>query len=93
MALASSTSTLWTVWPLMSMPRIGRAFSSASAGESATLTPPALPRPPAFTCALTTTRAVPAAANSSAIARASSGVVAILPVGTGTPYSAKSSFA
>ena len=31
------------------------AFASASSGESASLTPPALPRPPVLTCALTTT--------------------------------------
>ena len=31
------------------------AFCSASAGSSASLTPPALPRPPVSTCALTTT--------------------------------------
>src|ERR1022692_2167877 len=44
MSLAWAIRTLWTVWPLMSMPRICRAFCSASAGPSASLTPPALPR-------------------------------------------------
>ena len=50
-----STSTRCTVWPLMSMPRIARAASAASSGVRATFTPPALPRPPTLTCALTTT--------------------------------------
>src|SRR3954467_4316837 len=39
----------------MSSPRISAAFCSASAGPSASLIPPALPRPPVSTCALTTT--------------------------------------
>ena len=47
-------STRWTVWPLMSMPRMSCARASASSGFSASFTPPALPRPPIFTCALTT---------------------------------------
>ena len=34
---------------------MSRAFASASAGSSASLTPPALPRPPVSTWALTTT--------------------------------------
>ena len=38
------------------MPRIWLAAASAAAGSSASLTPPALPRPPAWTCAFTTTR-------------------------------------
>ena len=58
MSLASVTSTRCTVWPLMSMPRIAAAFSRASSGVLASFTPPALPRPPVFTWALTTT-AVP----------------------------------
>ena len=45
------------------------AFCSASAGSSASLTPPALPRPPVSTCALTTT----GPPSSSAAARASAG--------------------
>src|SRR5215469_6920313 len=93
MSLASSTRTECTVWPLMSMPRMSVARACASSGPSATLTPPALPRPPVLTCALTTTLGVPAAANPSAITRASTGVTATLPRGTGTPYSANSSFA
>src|SRR5438128_1389693 len=39
----------------MSRPMISFAFCSASSGPSASLTPPALPRPPVSTCALTTT--------------------------------------
>src|SRR5215831_15343690 len=93
MSLASSTRTAFTRWPLISMPRISWALACASSGPSASLTPPALPRPPVFTWAFTTTRDVPAAANFSAIARASSGVRAMLPCGTGTPYSLNNSFA
>ena len=55
MSVSSATSTVCTVWPLMSMPRILAAFSFASSGVSASFTPPALPRPPVFTCALITT--------------------------------------
>ena len=65
-----------TVWPLMSMPRIAAAAAAASSGPVASFTPPALPRPPTLTWAFTTTRGVPAAANSAAIARASAGVCA-----------------
>ena len=50
---------------------VGRRGPRASSAPSASLTPPALPRPPTFTCALTTTRPP----SRSAIARASSGVV------------------
>src|SRR5713226_1374122 len=62
MGEASSTSTLRTLMPsggvwgvLRIMPRICFAAASAPAGSSASLTPPALPRPPACTWALTTT--------------------------------------
>ena len=61
------------------------AFCSASSGSSASLTPPALPRPPVSTCALTTTWPP----SSSAAARASSGVVASRPSETGMPKRAK----
>ena len=37
------------MWPLMSMPRICLALASVSSGPLASLTPPALPRPPVFT--------------------------------------------
>ena len=55
MSLASVTSTRRTTWPLMSRPRIAVAFSAASSASAASLTPPALPRPPVFTWAFTTT--------------------------------------
>ena len=93
MSLASSTRTAFTRWPLMSMPRISAALACASSGLSASLTPPALPLPPVFTWAFTTTRGVPALAKFAAISRASSGVWATLPSGTGTPYSPNNSFA
>src|SRR6266487_4417847 len=89
MSLASVTSTRRTVWPLMSMPRIAAAFCSASAGSAASRTPPALPRPPVLTWALTTT-AVP---SRSATARACSAVSATSPGRTGTPCAANSSLA
>src|SRR5665647_1255294 len=71
----------------MSMPRIAAAAASASSGEWASLTPPALPRPPVFTCAFTTT--VPPIF--SAAARASAGVSATIPASTGTPCASKRS--
>ena len=55
MSEACSIQSVRTTWPRMSSPRICFAFSSASAGSSASLIPPALPRPPVSTCALTTT--------------------------------------
>ena len=57
------------------------AASYASSGFFATLTPPALPRPPVFTWALTTTTPP----SFSAAARTSSGVSAMMPGSTGTP--------
>src|SRR5664279_3936648 len=66
----------------MSMPRICAAAASASAGLCTTFTPPALPRPPVLTCALTTTVPPP---RLSAAARASVGVEATMPASTGTP--------
>src|SRR5436190_1731064 len=89
MSLASSTRTACTVWPLMSMPRISCALACASSGPSASLTPPALPRPPALTWAFTTTRPP----SSAAAARASSGVSTVIPRVTGTPCRAKSCLA
>ena len=76
------TSTRCTVWPLMSMPRIAAAFSRASSGVLASFTPPALPRPPVFTWALTTT-AVPSSAAAAAAAASASSTVR--PGSTGTP--------
>src|SRR5690606_5415839 len=56
----------------------------------ASLTPPALPRPPAWICALTTHRSPGMAL---AASTASSGERATRPAGTAMPYSAKSCFA
>ena len=69
--------------------RIACACSKASSGVLASLTPPALPRPPALTWALmTVTPPI-----SSAAALASSAVCTTLPSVTGTSCLAKSSFA
>src|SRR3954452_21156538 len=86
MSEAASIHTSWTVCPRMSIPRMLLACSSASWRFWATLMPPALPRPPICTCALTT-QGYPI---SSAAATASSTVVAGEPLGTGTPWRAKS---
>src|SRR5499426_1771175 len=90
MGEASSTSTFRTLMPsggvcgvLSIMPRICFAAVSAAAGSSASFTPPALPRPPACTCAFTTTLPPSRAAT----ARASAGDVATSPAGTATPNS------
>src|SRR5215212_10222733 len=88
MPAAGAISTRFTGNPLICIPRIALACWKASSGVLASLTPPALPRPPAFTWALTTTTP-----SSSAAVRASSGVVATIPRVTGTPCLAKSSFA
>src|SRR5215204_1725378 len=87
MSEALSIQSLRTTWPRMSRPRICSALSRASSGFSASLIPPALPRPPVRTCALTTT----CPPISSAAARASSGVVASFPSDTGIPKRLKSS--
>ena len=63
------------------------AFCSASSGPSASFTPPALPRPPVSTCALTTT----GPPSSCAAARASCGESARRPSETGIPTRRKSS--
>jgi hypothetical protein len=85
MLAPDATMTRWTVWPLMSIPRIFLAAVSASSAVLATLTPPALPRPPVFTCALTTTTPPLRGPISSAAARTASGVSATIPASTGTP--------
>ena len=77
MSAAGATSTVFTVVPLMSRPMISPARSAASSGVAASFTPPALPRPPTSTWALTTT----GPPMRSAAARASSGVVAVSPSG------------
>src|SRR5437879_7200100 len=93
---ASSTRALRTLMPsggvcgvLSIMPRIWPAACSAAGGLSASLMPPALPRPPACTCALTTT--VPP--SRCAISRACAGVSATSPLGTATPNSRSSTLA
>ena len=55
MSDAFSIQTRRTTCPRMSMPRIAAACASASSGVFASLMPPAFPRPPTSTCALTTT--------------------------------------
>ena len=89
MSCAGATRTFSTGSPLISMPRMADAFSRASAGPAASFTPPALPRPPACTCALMTTRPP----RREAIASASSGVAATSPPGTGIPCARKISLA
>src|SRR5680860_5427 len=64
----------------MSIPRICSATSRASPADSAILIPPALPRPPTWTGALTMT--LPP--SPSAAAAASAGLEATRPSGTGT---------
>src|SRR6476620_10525834 len=89
MSLASATSSFFTLWPLMSRPRMFCAWVKASSGVAAYFTPPALPRPPAFTCALTMT-GLPI---SSAMALAPSAVSVTRPGVVGTLCLANSSFA
>src|SRR5690242_6350201 len=89
MSLASATSSFFTMWPLMSRPRMFCAWVNASSGVAAYFTPPALPRPPAFTWALTMTgRPI-----SSAMALAPSAVSVTRPGVVGTLCFANSSFA
>jgi hypothetical protein len=89
MSSAGAIRTFSTVSPLICSPRMAFAFSRASSGVLASFTPPALPRPPACTCAFTTT----APPSFRAICSACSGVVATSPMGTGIPCAASSSFA
>src|SRR5262249_30984076 len=70
-------------------PGPARAAASAPAGSSARFPPPALPRPPAWTWAFTTTRPP----MRWAMARASAAVPATSPRGTGTPNSRRIAFA
>src|SRR4051794_4849859 len=73
----------------MSMPRMSRAFASASSAVGANFTPPALPRPPVLTCAFTMTgppSCSAAALTSSTDVTTTCGVV-------GTSYFANSSLA
>jgi len=69
------------------MPKIFFTAASASSRVFATLTPPPLPRPPAWICAFTTTTSVPDCCWTFGIAAsASSALSAGMPIGTGTPY-------
>src|SRR5438067_13843494 len=72
----------------MSMPMICWAARRASSAEPASLMPPALPRPPTGTCALTATG--PSLANAAA---ASSGLRATTPGGIAMPSEASTSLA
>ena len=74
---------------LDSAPSSSDAAPRASVGESANLMAPALPRPPACICAFTAT----AWPISSAIAKATSGLDAHRPRGTGIPAFRRTSFA
>src|SRR3989442_15125750 len=66
--------------------RIRAACSGASAGVAASFTPPVFPRPPACTCAFTTT----APSSLRATASASSGLPATSPSNMGMPAARKS---
>jgi anthranilate phosphoribosyltransferase len=69
------------------IPMIWRAYCSTSSSVLAILTPPPLPRPPAWIWALTAQRSVPVSSSScSAALTASSGVYATMPAGTATLY-------
>ncbi len=92
----SSTSRRLTMRPsgpvwcvVRRMPIICVASASASTADVASFTPPPLPRPPAWICALTTT--VPPSRR--AMSPASDGVCATSPRGTGTPCLARMAFA
>src|SRR5213594_2888855 len=71
----------------MTIPKMSPAAASASSGVPTTFTPPALPRPPAATWALSAT--LPP--SSSAARRASPGAATTRPAGTGMPQRANSS--
>src|SRR3979409_2593707 len=88
MSSAASQYTSGTLNPLMSIPMICAAAARASSGVFASLIPPALPRPPTGTCALTAT-----GPSSEHAAAASSGVRATLPGGIGMPSEASTSLA
>src|ERR1035437_6093032 len=88
MSSASSARIFLTLWPhgpvgymTSCIPKIFLASSTASSGVFASLTPPPLPRPPAWTCALMTARPP----NSFAIRPASSGESVTRPRGVATP--------
>ena len=87
--VAGATRTRLTGRSLMVSARMFVACSKASSGVLAILTPPALPRPPALTCALITVTPP----SCSAAARASSADCTTTPSVVLTPCFAKSSFA
>src|ERR1700709_2165750 len=70
------------------VPNMDLAATATASRSLTTLTPPALPRPPACTCALTTHKDPP---NALAAATAPSGESATWPRGTGMAYIANSS--
>src|SRR5690349_10712016 len=74
-------------WVTRFIPKIACTAFSASSRVFATLTPPPLPRPPAWICAFTTTTSVPDAFCTRGIAAmASDADSAGSPTGTGMPY-------
>src|SRR5512139_2276439 len=92
-----STYTWWIGSPsapvclvVSRLPSMPAAAAATSSTVFASFTPPALPRPPACTCALTTQTLPPRA---SAAASTSPIVDAVLPGGKGIPNSAKSCLA
>ncbi len=90
----AASSRDWTSWTPLAIPSgrglrplaISRASARSTSGPIAT----PLPRPPAWTCALTTIRPPPSASYASA---ASSGVVTTIPAGTATPAALSRSLA
>src|SRR5438270_737632 len=88
MSSAASQYTSGTLKPLMSMPMICSAACRASSSLRASLMPPALPRPPTGTCALTATG--PSLRNAPA---ASSASRATAPGGMAMPSEARTSLA
>src|SRR6056297_1840722 len=88
MLIGSPSRPVW--WVTSCWPNIFAASSRTWSGVSVSFTPPALPRPPAWTWALTTQLLPPI---SSAALAASSALRAGTPRETGMPYSANSCFA
>ena len=101
MSTACSMSSRLTILPpgpvwcvTRFMPRIFCAVSRAAAAPLTTFTPPPLPRPPAWICALTTTNSLSVSAMSAfAAASASSMLNTGRPLGIGTPNFFRISFA
>ena len=97
MSAPSSTRSRRTFWPsgpvwcvFSCMPSIALAFSRTSSIERDSFTPPPLPRPPAWICALTTHTLPPSCF---AAATASSTLKHGTPRGVATPYFLRISFA